>query len=278
MDPLEDDVTFTRQGFSFLDHTRNGLKDTRVWVLTQMEAYGEGRKLRQGERWHRRRVRKYLRRVDHFRELLLLCVHWTGGQPARGTEITSIRFRNGYMQDRNVFAIHGHLAVVTRYHKSASQFNQPKVVPRFLARRVGQLLAVYLAYAQLLGELLADAVNGQVAGEYVWAGEHRPWEMDRLTRVIKRETGRHLGVELTTHSYRHVAIAIGRKVISEQFANGYRGDVDGVEDEAEEETDDSLEMQAGRGGEVGAKRYGVSMDIIKNLSSRSIDIFRPLCQ
>ena len=67
-----------------------------------MEAHGEGRKLRQGERWHRRRVRKYLRRVDHFRELLLLCVHWTGGQPARGTEITSIRFRNGYMQDRNV--------------------------------------------------------------------------------------------------------------------------------------------------------------------------------
>jgi superfamily II DNA or RNA helicase len=278
VDQLEDDVTFTRRGFSFLDHTRNGLKDTRAWVLAQMEAHGEGRKLRQGERWHRRRVRKYLRRVDHFRELLLLCVHWTGGQPARGTEITSIRFRNGYMQDRNVFAIHGHLAVVTRYHKSASQFDQPKVVPRFLAWRVGQLLAVYLAYAQPLGELLADAVNGQVAGEYVWAGEHGPWETDRLTRVIKRETGRHLGIELTTHSYRHVAIAIGRKVIGEQFANGYRGEVDGVEDEPEEETEDSLEMQAGRGGEVGAKRYGVSMDIIKNLSSRSIDTFRPLCQ
>ena len=133
VDQLEDDVTFTRRGFSFLDHTRNGLKDTRAWVLAQMEVHGEGRKLRQGERWHRRRMRKYLRRVDHFRELLLLCVHWTGGQPARGTEITSIRFRNGYMQDRNVFAIHGHLAVVTRYHKSASQFDQPKVVPRFLA-------------------------------------------------------------------------------------------------------------------------------------------------
>lgn len=94
---------------------------------------------------------------------------------------------------------------------------------------------------------------------------------------MKRETGRHLGVELTTHSYRHVAIAIGRKVIGEQFANGYLGDAGDLE-EPEDETDDSLEMQAGRGGEVGAKRYGVSMDIIKNLSSRSIDTFRPLCQ
>jgi hypothetical protein len=116
-----------------------------------------------------------------------------------------------------------------------------------------------------------------MASEYIWSGEHGPWETDRLTRVMKRETGRHLGVELTTHSYRHVAIAIGRKVIGERFANGYLGDADNFE-KPEEETDDSLEMQAGRGGEVGAKRYGVSMDIIKNLSSRSIDTFRPLCQ
>jgi hypothetical protein len=276
VDELEDDVTYTRRGYSFLKNACNGLEDTRAWTLAQMEAHVDGKKLLREGRWQRRKTRKYLRRVDHFRELLLLCVHWTGGQPARGTEITSVRFRNGYMQDRNIFAIHGHMAVVTRYHKSASQYDQPKVVPRFLAWRVGQLIAVYLAYARPLQELLAGVVNGQMASEYVWSGEHGPWETDRLTRIMKRETGRHLGVELTTHSYRHVAIAIGRKVIGEQFANGYLGDVDNVE-EPEEETDDSLEMQAGRGGEVGAKRYGVSMDIIKNLSSRSIDTFRPLC-
>jgi len=93
---------------------------------------------------------------------------------------------------------------------------------------------------------------------------------------MKRETGRHLGMELTTHSYRHIAIAISRKVIGEHFANGYLGDAGDLE-EPEDETDDSLEIQAGRGSEVGAKRYGVSIDIIKNLSSRSIDTFRPLC-
>jgi superfamily II DNA/RNA helicase len=277
VDALEDDVTYTRRGYSFLKNARNGLEDTRTWILGQMEAHVDGKKLLREGRWQRRATRRYLRRVDHFRELLLLGVHWTGGQPARGTEITSVRFRNGYMQDRNIFAIHGHMAVVTRYHKSASQYDQPKVVPRFLAWRVGQLMAVYLAYARPLQELLAGVVNGQMTSEYVWSGEHGPWETDRLTRIMKRETGRHLGVELTTHSYRHVAIAIGRKVIGEHFANGYQGDVDNFE-EPEEETDDSLEMQAGRGGEVGAKRYGVSMDIIKNLSSRSIDTFRPLCQ
>jgi hypothetical protein len=44
------------------------------------------------------------------------------------------------------------------------------------------------------------------------------------------------------------------------------------------EEDDLLEISAGRGSEVGAKRYSVSLDVIKHLSSRSIDTFRPLSQ
>lgn len=77
-------------------------------------------------------VRVYLRAVDRFRELLLLGVHFTSRQPARRTEITSIRFRNGFLQERNVFIIHGQVVVVTRYHKSQSQLDKPKVIPRFL--------------------------------------------------------------------------------------------------------------------------------------------------
>lgn len=42
------------------------------------------------------------------------------------------------------------------------------------------------------------------------------------------------------------------------------------------EDDDVLEMSVGRGAEVGVNRYGVSVDIVKHLSSRSIDTFRPL--
>lgn len=58
---------------------------------------------------------------------------------------------------------------------------------------------------------------------------------------MKYKTGCHLGMELTTYSYRHIAIAISRKVIGEQFANGYLGDAGDLE-EPEDETDDSLEM------------------------------------
>jgi hypothetical protein len=44
------------------------------------------------------------------------------------------------------------------------------------------------------------------------------------------------------------------------------------------EEDNPLEISARRGGEVRAKCYSVSLDVIKHLSSRSIDTFRLLSQ
>ena len=132
LESLVDDVTFTRRGISFVTHSKNGLADKRQWMLKQAFAHTEGKKLRRGDLWAKAAVRRYLRQVDRFRELLLFCIHVTGGQPARGPEITTARFRNGYMQDRNVFVIQGHIVIVTRYQKSQSQFDKPKVIPRFL--------------------------------------------------------------------------------------------------------------------------------------------------
>jgi hypothetical protein len=132
LETLQDDVTFSKRGVSFINHRENGLSNGREWLLRRF-ALEPGRwKLRRRGQWARREVRRYLRKIDRLRELLLLSVHICGGQPARGTEITLIRFRNGFMQDRNVFVIHGQLVVVTRYHKSQSQFDKPKVIPQFL--------------------------------------------------------------------------------------------------------------------------------------------------
>lgn len=79
----------------------------------------------------------YLRRVDKFRELFLFCVHVMSGQPARGTEITSLRFRNGVANHRNVFVLDGRVMTVTSYHKSQAMLDMPRMVPRFLPWRLG---------------------------------------------------------------------------------------------------------------------------------------------
>ena len=117
--------------------------------------------------WRARLVRSYLRRTDRFLELLLLAIHITGGQPARGTEITGLRHRNGLLQDRNIFIMDGQVVFVTRYHKSQSQWDKPKVVPRFLPWRVGQLIALHLAYLQPFKEYLTIQVLGAGWTDYV---------------------------------------------------------------------------------------------------------------
>jgi hypothetical protein len=97
-----------------------------------------------------------------------------------------------------------------------------------------------------------------------------------LTKVIDRESSKRLGMRLTTLDYRHVAVSLGREKVGEQFSRGYIEETAEVE-EPEVDEDDPLEVSAGRGGEIGANRYSVSLDVIKHLSSRSIDTFRPLC-
>ena len=64
--------------------------------------------------------------------------------------------------------------IVTRYHKSQSQFDKPKVIPRFLPWKVGQLLAVYLAYVQPLQQYLGEKVLGLSVSDYVWSSEFGP--------------------------------------------------------------------------------------------------------
>ncbi|KAF1955660.1 hypothetical protein CC80DRAFT_415022 [Byssothecium circinans] len=66
-------------------------------------------------------VKRYLRQVDHFLTLLIVCVHMTSGQPGRGSEVTTMRHQNGLLQDRNIFVMDGQVMTVVRYHKSQSQ-------------------------------------------------------------------------------------------------------------------------------------------------------------
>ncbi|KAF4546948.1 Orsellinic acid-like protein [Elsinoe fawcettii] len=280
LEDIEDDVTFSKRGYSFVDNKTNGLTDGRTWMLEKMLKSVRGRSLwRKDYTWDIRRVKGYLQAVETFLRSLLFAVHVSGGQPARGPEITSLRFKNGFLQDRNVFIIHGQVVTVTRYHKSASQFDSPKVVPRFLPWRVGQLMALYIAYIQPFQELLSVHVFGARWSEYIWSDARGHWETDKMSRIISTETSKHLGVRLTTLTYRHSAAAIGREKVGAKFAKGYQEEIGEVEEqEADDDLEDEVELGAGRSTAVGQLRYGVSGDVIKHLSQRNMNTFRPMCQ
>ncbi|KAK4980774.1 hypothetical protein LTR28_001461 [Elasticomyces elasticus] len=160
LDDIEDDVTFTKRGYSFVSRAGNGLSAGLDWMVGKLTKSVEGQRLRVNGRWQPRAVRQYIRRVNSFLELLLFLVHTTGGQPARGTEITTARHQNGFLQDRNVFVIDRQVVFVSHYHKTQSLWNKPGVIPRFLPWRIVQLVSIFLAYKWPLRERLVAKVLG----------------------------------------------------------------------------------------------------------------------
>jgi hypothetical protein len=68
-----------------------------------------------------KQVKQYLRCVDYFLTLLIVCVHMTSGQLGRGLEITTMQHRNRLLQDRNIFVVDRQVMTVVCYYKSQSQ-------------------------------------------------------------------------------------------------------------------------------------------------------------
>ena len=103
-------------------------------------------------------------------------------------------------------------------------------------------MVVYLAYVQPFYKYLTVYVLGGSFSEYVWGDEQEPWDIARLTRIIKRETGKRLRWLITTLDYRHVAVGIGRVAIGESFGWGYKDEVGEVEEAEIEEGKHLLEL------------------------------------
>ena len=171
----------------------------------------------------------------------------------------------------------GQVVFISRYNKSQAMWDRPKVIPRFLPWRVGQLFAVYLAYVRPLTEHLNSEVLGVSPTDYIWATATGPWETSRLSAIIARETSIWLGCRLTTLQYRHTAITIGREVISTEFSKGTTEALtEGEWEEPEMQPESGLDLQAGRSELMGTLRYGVEVGIVSHLSHRSIELFQRL--
>ena len=275
---INDDLASVQRGESFVTRSMNQLGGKQGWMADRMMSAKKSKRLRVDKKWRMTRVREYSQRVRDFLELLLVLIHMTAGQPARGEEITPIRHRNGFLQERNIFVIDEQVMFVTRYHKSQALFGRPKVIPRFLPWRVGQLVAVFLTYVQEFKEDLDQQTNGLPRSDHLFHDKHGSWSTENLTKVLQRETAIRMELKLGTLDYRHVVISIGRKYIGPGFMRELK-----VHDQMEDEDTDVIESQvetvfnlqsAHQGG--AAMRYGVRGDIVRSLTEESLLVFGEL--
>ncbi|EED11949.1 hypothetical protein TSTA_000270 [Talaromyces stipitatus ATCC 10500] len=116
--------------------------------------------------WKIPAIQAYLRDQDQFLELLLLLCHITGGQPARGTEILSLRHRNTiHGRHRSIFIEQGLISMVTSYNKGYHVTGSTKIIHRYLPREL------ILPFCEKL-EILAFKKT-EPPSPFLWPKAHR---------------------------------------------------------------------------------------------------------
>ena len=122
LDKIEDDITFTKRGWSFMSRKENGLdaETCMQWMMDQAARLEGSDQLMNEDGWRKRAVQRYLRVDEEFQELLAIVCHLTEGMLARVKEFLIIRAENGTTQDRGIFVIDGKVVLVTPILETAS--------------------------------------------------------------------------------------------------------------------------------------------------------------
>jgi hypothetical protein len=139
-----DDMNNCRHKYSFITEPKNNYINSSI-------TFNENRDLAlwldNDNKYREDVVNNFKTKVKDFLELLVCLVHVTGGQPARGTELSILQHTNGCNTSnpsRNIYIDRGMVCIYSRYHKNILKANKTKDIFRFLPPRVGSLMVYYL--------------------------------------------------------------------------------------------------------------------------------------
>ncbi len=253
---LRDDPTREGIGHNFVQDERNPWPvDGSTWLVDRLIERGTFRQ--RGDSMSKRKIEQWLEWVDRLRALILICAHITGGQPARGPEVLSIRHSSsGEGEGRNVFIEDSTVVMVTRYHKGYNISGDIKVIHRYLPRRVGALMVWYIWLVLPAVEAL-ERIRSEGAYRQqwqVWAKDvqGRPWTPARMSREMTAATELGMGVGVSIQPWREMSIAISRKYMRKGEGRFRMDEEDWEEEGGEDEVED---MQAGHGTHVAGIVY-----------------------
>ncbi|KAL5351093.1 hypothetical protein ACLOAV_002944 [Pseudogymnoascus australis] len=127
---VKDSLTNNQVGWSFLMEPGNDLQGSfrhlhqRAWEQSPLSRKAEG----------------YIQLAAKFQRQLLTTVHFTGGLPGRGTEVTTMKWCNTRHVMRNIFVYHGRLIVITEYTKARHKTNRSFYIVHFLPLSISWIL------------------------------------------------------------------------------------------------------------------------------------------
>lgn len=263
---LKEDASIDTPGWSFLDHPDNTqLKGKDKWLLDRVcsEPTLKKRFMKPENggppQWQVPAVKAYLNHVVEFLGRLLLLIHITSGQPARGTELLTIQWRNSWEGlRRTIYLENGLVSIITSSMKGYSVEESTRIIHRYLPPEIGEILVYYLwlvlPFCRQLQLVASPAKLGftdvwlpPVESSLLWGSSHgKPWPTDRLSDVLARQFDVGLACPMNVSTWRHIAIAISRKCLSEK---GFKRDYD-------DHTQQKADHQAGHSSLIAGNVYG----------------------
>jgi hypothetical protein len=213
-----DDMSVTKQGYSFVQDPRNNLA-MKYLELSSQACLDSVNGLMSGESWNSKAVRHYLDRDHELLKQLGLIMYLSGGQAPRSTELFSIECENGPATSRGLYVYDGALCYVTRHSKSRRTTNEEFQVARYLPPRAGQLLVAYLVYVRPFVAMLRRICVGQDgASRLLFRCPYRsdtPWKADVLTKALRVHTQDICKTKIGIQVYRQLSIAITEKHVKQ---------------------------------------------------------------
>jgi hypothetical protein len=214
---LVDELVDAKPGASFLTKNHLGFE---IRPILQRALQRGALKDRKGD-WDLQAVKDYHRCYERFQAILLTAMHYTGGMPSRGAEMTTLRISNTTAAMRNVYVLNGEMVVIIEYTKTRTLTNQTFYIAKFYPPLVGQLIFYYLVYIQRFANyihrncLKSTTASAQRHSPYMFArlgGNTVTLQSKHMSDEITRQTKCYLGgARLGIQGYRQVVNGITRR-------------------------------------------------------------------
>lgn len=272
---LAEDLSNTAVGYSFLADNRNQFLSSRSLML---ETVFKTPALRDrflyidqhgSVQWKINGLQKWLTSYSELSALLLLRCETLAGGPGRGTELTAMQYRSTPTRGiRNLVVFGKHMLMLRTYGKTSMLTGKDRLIPHSLDAVTGDIILQDLVYARPFAEFVVSKLYptqpdiGLLYHNHLFVKEDRLFQTDDLSALLKQVTNRHLRKELGVNAWRHIAIALRRKLCPTE--------VDLMENGVEDTIDAE---QAGHNAETERKRYGLSPDALAGQAEDVLPLF-----
>lgn len=226
-DQLTDNMSNTDVGYSLFSDPRNTcfkgastlLYSAVVKDPTLVAQFIKGHTYDGKPIWNTLALRKWLINYSKFEELLLAKSEVTAGSSSRGTEITSLNWKNTLVRNsRGLYLMGKHLAYLCQYHKSSALTLKDKTIPHAFDAHTSDMLIQNLAIARPFAQFAAflcfpeNPSVHQLYDSQLFANFAKPFTTTDITTCLQRYTMTFVGKQIGMRDWRHISIAFRRKL------------------------------------------------------------------